>query len=151
MDYNAIILTVIGVLFSWETFNNIKYRRENKKLKQNEVKTSDVDTQRAQIELGDLFVDKAKEMFDKMQELQEKTLLATQKNGTDNESIIKKMEELAEEQKRLAEEQKRQADEQKRQGEELRRIADEQAHIVTFVNGEYQDFLAKNGFKKKKE
>ena len=144
MDYNAIILTVIGVLFSWETFNNIKYRRENKKLKQNEVKTSDVDTQKAQIELGDLFLDKSKEMFEKMQELQEQTLLATKKNGIDNESIMKKMEELAEEQKRLAEE-------QKRQGEELRRIADEQEHIVTYVNGEYQDFLAKNGFKKKKE
>lgn len=144
MDYNAIILTVIGVLFSWETFNNIKYRRENKKLKQNEVKTSDVDTQKAQIELGDLFLDKSKEMFEKMQELQEQTLLATKKNGTDNESIMKKMEELAEEQKRLAEE-------QKRQGEELRRIADEQEHIVTYVNGEYQDFLAKNGFKKKEE
>ena len=149
MDWNHIILAVIGVVLSWETVNNIMYRRENKKLKKNEVKTSDVDAQKAQIELGDLFVEKSKAMFEQMQELQEKTLLATQKNGIDNESIIQKMDELTKEQKRLAEEQKRQGDELKRQGDELTRIADEQAHIVTFVNGEYQDFLAKNGFKKK--
>lgn len=142
MDWNSIILAVIGVVFSWETYSNVKYRRENKKLKENEVKTSDVDTQKAQIELGEMFLEKSKEMFQQMQELQEQTLIATKKNGIDNESIIQKIDELTKEQKRLAEE-------QKRQGDELTRIADEQANIVTFVNGEYQDFLAKNGFKKK--
>ena len=136
MDWNTIILAIIGVVFSWETYSNVKYRRENKKLKEDEVKKSDVDTQKAQIELGDLFVEKSKAMFEQMQELQEKTLLATQKNGIDNESIIKKMDTIEAE--------------QKRQSAELKRIADEQANIVTFVNGEYQDFLAKNGFKKKK-
>lgn len=143
MEWNSIILAVIGVMFSWETFNNIKYRRENKKLKENEVKTSDVDTQKAQIELGDLFLDKSKEMFQKMQELQEQTLLATKKNGIDNEDIIRQLNEVVAEQKKLAEE-------QQRQGGELKRLTEGQEHIVSFLNGEYQSFLTENGFKVKK-
>lgn len=144
MDWNTIILTVIGVLFSWETFNNIKYRRENKQLKENEVKTSNVDTQKAQIELGDLFLDKSKEMFEKMQELQEQTLLATKKNGIDNEDIIKQLNEVRAEQKRMA-------SVQEQQGHELKNLSEGQEHLVTFLNGEYQSFLEENGFKRKKK
>lgn len=143
MDWNTIILTVIGVVFSWETWNNVKYRRENKKLKENEVKTSSVDAQKAQIELGDLFLEKAAGMFQQMQELQEQTLLATKKNGTDNEDIIKQLNEVVAEQKRLAEE-------QQRQGEELKRLSEGQEHMVSFLNGEYQSFLKENGFKSNK-
>lgn len=143
MDWNTIILAVIGVLFSWETVNNIRFRKENKKMKENEAKTSDVDTQKAQIELGDLFLDKSKEMFQKMQELQEQTLLATKKNGIDNEDIIRQLNEVVTEQKRLAEE-------QQRQGAELKRLSESQEHMVSFLNGEYQSFLTENGFKSKK-
>lgn len=143
MDWNSIILAVIGVVFSWETWNNVKYRKENKKLKDNEVKTSSIDAQKAQIELGDLFMEKSKEMFQQMQELQEQTLLATKKNGTDNEDIIKKVDEIAAEQKRLSEE-------QQKQGEELKRLSEGQEHMVSFLNGEYQSFLTENGFKTKK-
>lgn len=150
MDWNSIILTVIGVVFSWETWNNVKYRRENKmlkeeevKLKKNEVKTSSVDAQKAQIELGDLFMEKSAEMFKQMQELQEQTLLATKKNGIDNEDIIKQLNEVISEQKRIAEV-------QEKQGEELKRLTEGQEHIVSFLNGEYQSFLKENGFKTKK-
>lgn len=143
MDWNSIILTVIGVVFSWETWNNVKYRRENKKLKENEVKTSSIDAQKAQIELGDLFLEKAAGMFTQMQELQEQTLLATKKNGIDNEDIIKQLNEVITEQKRLAEE-------TARQGEELKRLSEGQEHMVAFLNGEYQSFLSENGFKTKK-
>lgn len=149
MDWNSIILAVIGVVFSWETWNNVKYRRENKKLKEeevklkeNEVKTSSIDAQKSQIELGDLFLEKSKEMFQQMQELQEQTLLATKKNGIDNEDIIKKMDEIAAEQKRLSEE-------QQKQGEELKRLSEGQEHMVSFLNGEYQSYLTENGFKRK--
>lgn len=143
MDWNSIILAVIGVVFSWETWNNVKYRRENKQLKENEVKTSNIDAQKAQIELGDLFMEKSKEMFQQMQELQEQTLLATKKNGIDNEGIIKKVDEIAAEQKRLS-------DEQQKQGEELKRLSEGQEHMVSFLNGEYQSFLKENGFNTKK-
>ena len=144
MDWNSIILAVIGVVFSWETWNNVKYRKENKKLKDNEVKTSSIDAQKAQIELGDLFMEKSKEMFQQMQELQEQTLLATKKNGIDNEDIIKQLNEVIAEQKRLAEE-------QQRQGAELKRLSEGQEHMVSFLNGEYQSFLTENGFKAKKK
>ena len=142
MDWNPIILAVIGVVFSWETWNNVKYRRENKKLKENEVKTSSIDAQKAQIELGDLFMEKSKEMFQQMQQLQEQTLLATKKNGIDNEDIIRQLNEVVAEQKKLAEE-------QQRQGEELKRLSEGQEHMVSFLNGEYQSFLTENGFKRK--
>lgn len=151
MDWNTIILAVIGVLFSWETVNNIRFRKEHKKMKENEAKTSDVDTQKAQIELGDLFLDKSKEMFQKMQELQEQTLLATQKNGIDNEDIIRQLNEVVAEQKRLAEEQQKQGEEQQRQSAELKRLSESQEHMVSFLNGEYQSFLTENGFKAKKK
>lgn len=151
MDWNTIILSVIGVLFSWETVNNIRFRKEHKKMKQNEAKTSDVDTQKAQIELGDLFLDKSKEMFQKMQELQEQTLLATQKNGVDNEDIIRQLNEVIAEQKRLAEEQQKQGEEQQRQSAELKRLSESQEHMVSFLNGEYQSYLTENGFKTKKK
>lgn len=151
MDWNTIILAVIGVLFSWETVNNIRFRKEHKKMKENEAKTSDVDTQKAQIELGDLFLDKSKEMFQKMQELQEQTLLATQKNGIDNEDIIRQLNEVIAEQKRLAEEQQKQGEEQQRQSAELKRLSESQEHMVSFLNGEYQSFLTENGFKAKKK
>lgn len=149
MDWNTIILAVIGVLFSWETVNNIRFRKEHKKMKENEAKTSDVDTQKAQIELGDLFLDKSKEMFQKMQELQEQTLLATQKNGVDNEDIIRQLNEVVAEQKRLAEEQQKQGEEQQRQSAELKRLSESQEHMVSFLNGEYQSYLTENGFKAK--
>lgn len=149
MDWNSIILAVIGVVFSWETWNNVKYRRENKKLKEeevklkeNEVKTSSIDVQKAQIELGDIFIQRSAEMFKQMQELQEQTLLATKKNGIDNEDIIKQLNEVVAEQKRLS-------DEQQRQGEELKRLSEGQEHMVSFLNGEYQSFLTENGFKRK--
>ena len=144
MDWNSIILAVIGVVFSWETWNNVKYRRENKKLKENEVKTSSIDAQKAQIELGDLFMEKSKEMFQQMQQLQEQTLLATKKNGIDNEDIIRQLNEVVAEQKKLAEE-------QQRQGDELKRLNEGQEHMVSFLNGEYQSFLTENGFKAKKK
>jgi hypothetical protein len=71
-------------------------------------------------------------------------LLATKKNGIDNEYIIKQLSEVVAEQKRLAVE-------QQRQGEELKRLNEGQEHMVSFLNGEYQSFLTENGFKAKKK
>ena len=45
-----------------------------------------------------------------------------------------------------ADEQKRQSDELKRQGNDLQRLSEGQEHIVSFLNGKYQNFLAENGF-----
>lgn len=57
------------------------FRKENKRLKQNEVKVSDVDTQRQQMDLGE-------DYLKKVMELSELNYKATLKNGTDNSEII---------------------------------------------------------------
>ena len=142
-DINSLIMMLLSGTTVGGIVSAIWYRKQNKTIKNSEATKASVEAQKAQIQLGELFTQKAADMFKKMEEMQEQTYNAILKNGTDNESIIKEIEAVKAEQKRQAEELKRLADEQKRQ-------ADEQSHIVAFVNGEYQDFLAKNGFKKKK-
>lgn len=144
MDWNSIILALLSTTTLGGLVGMIIYRKQNRKLKENEVKKDDASTQTEQINLGELFMQKSADMFQRMHELQEQTLQATKKNGTDNESIIEKVNKVAEEQVKIVEEQKRFA-------LELSRMADEQEHLVTFVNGEYQDFLRKNGFKKSED
>lgn len=148
IDWNSIIMLLLGGTSLGSVGGLIFYRRANKKLKENEVKVSDATAQTEQINLGELFMQKSAEMFQKMQELQEETLKATQKNGVDNEDIIKRVDAIAAEQKKLAEEQVRMAKVQNVILQEQKRQADEQSHLVKFVNGEYQDFLIRNGFKK---
>lgn len=49
----------------------IVYRKQNKRLKDNEVKASDVDTQRQQIELAELYKDKVLELIGQVSEKQD--------------------------------------------------------------------------------
>ena len=87
MDWNAIILAAVAFLFSWETISNIRYRRENKKLKLNEVKTSDVDTQRQEIDLAVHFKE---EMLTMMKQMSDK-----QDGSNDNQQrILMKIDKL---------------------------------------------------------
>ena len=65
----------------------VRYRKQNKALKENEVKLSDVDTQRQQIDLAD-------ESLKKVMELSEKNYQATLKNGDDNGEIIREVKEV---------------------------------------------------------
>lgn len=141
MGWQSVIIDALSVTSILSIIAMVRFWKQNKKLKENEVKVSDANTQTEQINLGDLFMQKSAEMFEKMQKLQEQTLEATQKNGDDNADIIKKVSEVVQKQHDMAEVQ---------DGilQELKRQADEQSHLVAFVNGEYQDFLARNGFKK---
>ena len=90
----------------------IRYRRQNKSLKENEVKKDDVETKREQINLAD-------EYLKKVLELSEQNYHAVVSNGRDNKEIIEKIDAVAVEQK----------------------------HIIQYLNGDYQAFLEKNGFK----
>lgn len=112
MDWNSIILAVVTVLFSWETFNNIKYRKENKKLKQNEVKTSDAETAKQQIDLVVYFKEQTLTMLQQIQDMQAK--------GNDNQSTM--MEDM----KQLKEQNERQ--------DAL--LTD----IVTYLNGDFKKY-----------
>lgn len=136
----------LSLAFVWSVIIAIRYRKQNKQLKDIEVEkskseagTQEVDLQKAKIELGEMFMEKSAEMFKQMQKLQEETYKATKKNGTDNEDIIKRLNAVVKEQKR-------QSDELKRQGDELQRLSEGQEHMVTFLNGKYQSFLKENGF-----
>ena len=72
------IVTIVGM---------IVYRKQNRKLKDNEVKVSDVDTQRQQIELAELYKDKMLEMIEQMS--------AKQDAGNENQGrILDKLDRL---------------------------------------------------------
>ena len=73
--------SVVAVL-AW-----LYFRKENKRLKQNEVKVSDVDTQRQQMDLGE-------DYLKKVMELSELNYQATLKNGTDNTEIIEEVKKI---------------------------------------------------------
>ena len=113
MELTEILTLVFGGTSLIGIVSAIVYRRQNKKLKENEVKKDDVETQREQINL-------AEEYMKKVMELSEMNYEQAKKNGTDNEEILKKIDAVAEEQK----------------------------HIIMYLNGDYQEFLERNGFKK---
>ena len=94
LDLTQILLGLLGTTSLGGIYAAIAYRRENKTLRQNEVKKDDVQTQREQINLAD-------EYFQKVMELSEKNYQQALKNGTDNENIIKKLDDVATEQKSI--------------------------------------------------
>lgn len=105
MDITEIVIALLSGTTLGGIVEAIRYRRQNKKLKENEVKVSDVETQREQINL-------AEDYMQKVMELSERTYQATLKNGTDNESIMSKIDE----------------------------VVAEQRNIVAYLNGGYQEF-----------
>ena len=112
MDWTQILMLVLSGTTIGGVTSAIAYRRQNKKLKENEVKKDDVATQQEQMNLAD-------DYLAKVMKLSEMNYQQALKNGTDNEAIMEKIDAVAEEQK----------------------------HIVAYLNGDYQAFLEKNGFK----
>lgn len=113
--------TLIGAI----TF--IVFWRQNKKLKENEVKVSSADAQKQDIDLSDYFKDKMLSMMDEFSE--------RQKKGSENQQqMMDKMKELKEQNSKqdaiLAKLVER-ADKQERS----------MADLVEYMNGEYQDHL----------
>lgn len=88
MDWTTLIITLLGGTTVASTVQSIRYRKQNKKLKENEVKVSDVDTQRQQMDLGE-------DYLKKVMELSELNYKATLKNGTDNSEIIAEIKKLS--------------------------------------------------------
>ena len=86
-NLTEIIMALLGGTSVLGIVQAVRYRKQNKALKENEVKLSDVDTQRQQIDLAD-------EYLKKVMELSEKNYQATLKNGTDNDEIIREVKEV---------------------------------------------------------
>ena len=94
LDVTQVLLAVLSGTTIGSVVEAVRYWRQNKLLKQNEVKKDDVATQREQINLAD-------EYLQKVMELSEKNYQQAMKNGVDNENIIKKIDAVAAEQRSI--------------------------------------------------
>lgn len=93
----------------------IAYRKENKKLKQNEVKVSTVDAQKQEIELAEMYKDKMLEMLEQ--------LSSKQDSGNHNQArILDKLDTL---------------------DGRMDKVEGKVSDIVTYLNGDFQDYLAR--------
>ena len=81
-------MAILGGTSALGIVQAVRYRKQTKQLKENEVKVSDVETQRQQIDLAD-------EYLKKVMELSEKNYQATLKNGMDNGEIITEIKEIS--------------------------------------------------------
>lgn len=87
MEWVNIIIALLGGTSVAGVVEAIRYRKENKALKTNEVKVSDVDAQRQEIELADLYKDKVLEMLDQVSAKQDK--------GNDNQDrMLQKLDAM---------------------------------------------------------
>jgi hypothetical protein len=87
MEINDILNIIFGGTSLLGVIGMIAYRKENRRLKQNEVKASDVETQRQQIDLVDYFKDKVLGVLDEVSKKQDA--------GNDNQSrILIKLDKL---------------------------------------------------------
>ncbi len=64
------IITILTLLTGFVSYENIKFKKENKRLKQNEVATSDVDVSEKKIDLGDKYLEKVLALTEKGNENQ---------------------------------------------------------------------------------
>ena len=141
MDWNAIILTILGTtsLGGVGAFiAAIAYRKENKQLKKNEVKNSDTDTQGKQIDLGTKY---AQEMLNLIERVEGKL-----ETGEGNQKeMLAKMDNLSRKQDNFGER-------QNKFDERLDNYERMQGWIVNYLNGDFQNFLdRKYGRKPQKE
>ena len=103
--------TSVVAVIAW-----LYFRKENKALKKNEVKVSDVDTQKQQIDLAELYKDKVLELIGQVSTKQDM--------GNENQQrILDKLDTIDE-----------------RVDKQEVRLSD----IVTYLNGDFQDFLKRN-------
>lgn len=93
----------------------IAYRKENKKLKQNEVKVSTVDAQRQEMELAEMYKDKVLDLLDQVSQKQD--------SGNNNQArILDKLDTL---------------------DGRMDKVENKVSDIVTYLNGDFQDYLAR--------
>ena len=113
MDWTAIVIGLLSTTTLGDIFSALVFFRQNRALKSNEVKQSDVDTQRQQIELAELYKDKMLGLLEQV----------SQKQDTGNDNQTKMLDKLDTLDSRM-------------DGVETR-VSD----IVAYLNGNFQDFL----------
>lgn len=122
MDLTQIIMAILSGTTLGGIYEAVKYRKENKALKEAEAKNATTDAQGGQIDLANKYFDGMLEMLEKVKQSQDK--------GNDNqEQMIEKLNKLSE-----------QTDKQ----EVL--LND----IVTYLNGDFQRYLDEHQKRRKK-
>lgn len=87
MDWNSILIDALSVTSILSVIGLIRFWKQNKKLKNNEVKKDDVETQKAEIDLANLYKEEMLKVID--------LLKTSQSESTENqEKIINKLENM---------------------------------------------------------
>lgn len=89
MDWNAIIMTLLGGTTVGGIVSAIWYRKQNKTIKQSEATQADVEAQKAQIDLANKYRDEMLNMVNMVKE-------ANEKNFINQDQILKKLDRLDE-------------------------------------------------------
>ena len=103
--------TSVVAVIAW-----LYFRKENKALKKNEVKVSDVDAQKQQMDLAEMYKDKVLELIGQVSEKQDS-------GNANQQKILDKLDTIDE-----------------RVDKQEARLSD----IVTYLNGDFQNFLKRN-------
>lgn len=118
MDWNTLIMTLLGGTSIIGLVQAVRYRKENKRLKENEVKLSNIDAQKQEIDLAEMYKDKVVELAELMEQVSKK-----QDSGNDNQArILQKLDTL---------------------DERMDKVEGKVSDIVTYLNGGFQDYLAR--------
>lgn len=121
MDWMALIVALLSGTTVGSVFEAIRYRRQNKRLKEaeaakaeNEVKDNETDTQIKQMDMADKY-------FHGMLEMLEQVKHSTENGNLNQEKIIDKLDNL---------------------GSRMAIVEEGLNNVVTYLNGDYQLFLA---------
>lgn len=123
------IAEILNIVFGGTTLCGviaaIVYRRQNKRIKESEAKqaestatVSDVEAQKAKIDLGEMFLGKAQEWFTQIEQMQKKGNEANQAN---QEKMMQRLERI---------------------DERTENVELSLADVVKYLNGDYQQWLA---------
>ena len=121
MDWMALIVALLSGTTVGSIFEAIRYRRQNKRLKEaeaakaeNEVKDNETDTQIKQMDMADKY-------FHGMLEMLEQVKNSTENGNLNQERIIDKLDNL---------------------DNRMAIVEEGLKNVVTYLNGDYQNFLA---------
>lgn len=118
------LLSVEGIL---KVIDHRRNKKEDKKLKKDEVQKAETDTDKQQIDLGDLFLEKTKKWAEIIE--------------TSNDRMLVKMEEN-----------NRRRDEDWREiKSDMEYVKSEVRSISDYLNGDYKEYKEKHGIKTKKK
>ena len=117
MDLNSIIIDALSVTSILSIIGLIRFWKQNKKLKNNEVKKDDVETQKAEIDLANLYKE---EMLKVIQLLKD----SQSENAGNQKTMITKLDNL---------------------DTRLEKVEIKISDIETYLNGPYHEWLANQG------